>query len=79
LAVVAVTQVVPAQQPAPHDVESHTLAPATHLKPPPHGALAPHWHVPLSQLSAELAVHAKQACPDLPHTAVVTAVTHELP
>jgi hypothetical protein len=60
LVVGVATQALPTQHPVAHEVASHTHAPATHLVPLAQAAFAPHRQVPLSQLSAALAVHAKQ-------------------
>ena len=48
------------QQPVGHDAESQTHWPPTHSRPAPQGALAPHWQLPFTQLSALPATQATQ-------------------
>jgi len=42
----------PAQQPAGHDVASHTQEPPTHRWPAPHAGREPHWQTPPEHESA---------------------------
>jgi hypothetical protein len=63
----AVRQVVPLQQPLPHEVASHVHVPLTQCWPAAQGAPLPHAHPPEEQESALIGSQATQATPPVPH------------
>lgn len=74
-----VVQVVPSQQPVPHEARSQTHAPPTQCCPVAHGAPPPHTQWPVaSHPSLAIGSHAVQASPLIPHV-VALDVLHVVP
>lgn len=64
-------QVLPMQQPLGQLAALHTQAPPTHAWPATQAGPAPHWQVPLAQLSERVALQAEQLTPAVPQRAAV--------
>ena len=75
----AVTQLVPAQQPPPQVVASHTQTLFAQCRPAPQAGLLPQRQLPVSQLSAPRELQAEQVAPLLPQTEVDSTVLHVPP
>jgi hypothetical protein len=76
----AVSQVLPLQQPDPHEVGSHVHEPLTQCCPAAQAALEPHAQLPEEEHeSARRGSHATHAAPPAPQATAVAGLVQTLP